>query len=677
MSRTCLIVPTLAALLFAGGCTGSPESVRSAPQVTALDPAVAAVYPALVQILVVTEMPEGGRLAKEQAAGSGAIITAQGHVVTNHHVVGHATAVRCVLADHREVDAEVVGSDALCDIAVLRLKLPPGVPLPAVATWGDAARLRVGDPVYAMGCPLALSQSVTRGILSNPAMTLPSFWGGSDAFKLDGEAVGSMVAWILHDAVIFPGNSGGPLVDAAGRIIGINEIGIGLGGAIPASIAQAVAEELIATGTVRRAWTGLGLRPLLHEAAESERGLLIADVRAGSPAAAAGLRCGDRLLAVAGLPVTARHEVELPAVLRRLAALPVGAPVAFRFAREDVEHEVSLTPGLRDAARGRDRDLPELALIVRRVTRDEAAERNRPDTRGALVGGVRGGGPAAAAMPPLEAGDVILAIDGQEIADDADLARRSAARCAGGPATVLLEVARRSQRLVCRVEAGLRQQPPPPEGAHRATFPAAVQAVTPPLAQALGLPAVRGVRVTALRPDSPAGLRVGDVVVKVDDQFLDVRGAQDTAVFRDLIAAYEPGAQVRLTLRRAAGEEILPVTLPARPRAADEQPVRRDHQLECSFREAAEDDRERLGWPAGLAGALVTEVDAGGWGAVGGLRADDLVVAIDGSAVTGSADLQRLLAATPAGQRRSVLTVRRGAGTRILELERPAAATVR
>lgn len=673
MPRMILLVPALAALCVGSGCGQPPESARQGPSATteALDPAIAAVYPALVQILVVTEMQEGGRLAKEQAAGSGAIITAQGHVVTNHHVVGHATAVRCVLSDRREVDAEVVGSDALCDIAILRLRLPSGVPVPAVAAWGGSSGLRVGDPVYAMGCPLALAQAVTRGIVSNPSMTLPRLFGGSDAFKLDGEAVGSLVTWIAHDAVIFPGNSGGPLVDAGGRIIGINEIGIGLGGAIPAAIARPVAESLIAHGTVSRAWLGLGLRPLLRDATDAERGALIADVRAGSPASAAGLKRGDRLLAIAGTAVTVRHEEDLPAVLRRFAELPIGSPATLAIASTTGERQVAITPVLRDAARGRDREIPELALIARRLSRDEAAEHNRTDTTGALVGSVRGGGAAASAMPPLEGGDIILAVDGRPVADDADLARRCSERCSGGPATLLLAVARRDQQLACRVDAGLPQQPAPAESAHRAVFPATVQAVTPALSQALGLPALRGVRVTALRPGSPPGLQVGDVIVQVDDQRLDVRGPQDASVFRDLIAAYDPGSRIRLQVSRPTGTTSIELDLPARTRSSDELPLHRDHRLECTFRDCTADDRERLGWSQETMGAMVGEADAGGWGAVGGLRSDDLVIDVDGAAINSCADLVRVLAATPAERQRSVVAIRRGISTVILEIERP------
>src|SRR5262249_46848753 len=155
----------------------------------------------------------GGREVKHEASGSGAIISADGYVITNHHVVGKAKRVQCTLTTKEEVEATVVGTDPLADIAVIKLKRngkDASRPLP-VAAFGDSDSLRVGDRVLAMGSPLALSQSVTKGIVSNVKMTLGMF-----KFTLDGEEVGSIVTWIGHDSQIFPGNSGGPLVNLKG-----------------------------------------------------------------------------------------------------------------------------------------------------------------------------------------------------------------------------------------------------------------------------------------------------------------------------------------------------------------------------------------------------------------------------------------------------------------------------
>ena len=128
-----------------------------------------------------------------------------------------------------------------------------------MAKFGDSSALEVGDTVLAMGSPAGLSQSVTQGIVANTEMIAP---GG--AMRLDGESVGELVRWIGHDAVIFPGNSGGPLVNLKGEIIGVNEVGIGsLGGAIPSNLARKVADELIAKGHVERSWIGLVAQPLL------------------------------------------------------------------------------------------------------------------------------------------------------------------------------------------------------------------------------------------------------------------------------------------------------------------------------------------------------------------------------------------------------------------------------
>ena len=193
-------------------------------------------------------------------------------MVTNHHVAGKATRLSCRLHNGEEIGADLLGADALTDLAVLRLRLserPPGSTPISFAEFGNSDEVKVGDICFAMGSPAGLSQSVTRGIISN--LALISRQRGS--FRLDGENVGELVRWLGHDAVIFPGNSGGPLVNKKGLIIGINEVAIAsLGGTIPSNLVQQVAEELAENGHIERSWCGFECQPVLNE---HDKGILI------------------------------------------------------------------------------------------------------------------------------------------------------------------------------------------------------------------------------------------------------------------------------------------------------------------------------------------------------------------------------------------------------------------
>src|SRR4029078_4917613 len=152
-----------------------------------------------------------------------------------------------------EVPAVLVGTDPLSDLAVLKLRPSTPTKYPAAA-FGDSSKLRVGDHVLALGSPLALSQSVTMGIVSNTEMIMPGMFWPFNRMTLDGEDVGSIVRWIGHDGPLLRGNSGGPLVNLAGEVVGVNEISLGLAGAIPADLAQEVSTALIGEGKVRRSW---------------------------------------------------------------------------------------------------------------------------------------------------------------------------------------------------------------------------------------------------------------------------------------------------------------------------------------------------------------------------------------------------------------------------------------
>jgi len=267
----------LAILLAAAAAPASAQSGDRA----AIDRAIAAVYPSLVRISVVVADYRDGREINLEGSGSGTIISADGFVVTNHHVAGRARRIICTLADRQEIPADLIGTDPLTDITVLKLRPPSPRTFP-VARFGDSAKLRRGDAVLAMGSPLALSQSVTVGVASNTEMTMP---GGRSGLDLDGEDVGSIVRWIGHDAAIYPGNSGGPLVNLTGEIIGVNEISLGLGGAIPGNLAKQVADAIIRDGRVRRSWIGFEIQPRIKDrptAVQPSSGALISWVASGS-----------------------------------------------------------------------------------------------------------------------------------------------------------------------------------------------------------------------------------------------------------------------------------------------------------------------------------------------------------------------------------------------------------
>ena len=229
--------------------------------------------------------------------GSGVIVSPEGYLLTNHHVVEDATDIEVQLADGRNTRATVVGSDPETDIAVLKIDLPN---LPVV-TLGDVRALQVGDAVLAIGNPFNVGQTVTAGIVS----ALDRTQAGASQFQ----------NFIQTDAAINPGNSGGALVDAAGHLVGINTAifsrtggSLGIGFAVPVDTARQVMEALIKGGSVKRGWIGVEPRDLSAELAESlslpvKTGVLITGVLQDGPAAQGGLRPGDVVVQVGDKPV--------------------------------------------------------------------------------------------------------------------------------------------------------------------------------------------------------------------------------------------------------------------------------------------------------------------------------------------------------------------------------------
>jgi serine protease Do len=269
------------------------------------------------------------RERRERSLGSGVIVSADGLVLTNNHVVEQADEIRATLADRREVTAKLVGRDPKSDLAVLRLE---GVKDLRPLAFGDSNRLRLGDVVLAIGNPFGVGQTVTMGIVSAK--------GRANLRIVDYED------FIQTDAAINPGNSGGALVNMAGELVGINTAILsrtggsqGIGFAIPSSMAKPILDSLVQNGKVVRGWLGIGIQDLTSDLARafdlgSSDGVLVSDVAAGSPAEKAGLRRGDVIRRVDGQVVDSSAHLRnviasrAPGTKARIELVRSGKPVS-------------------------------------------------------------------------------------------------------------------------------------------------------------------------------------------------------------------------------------------------------------------------------------------------------------------------------------------------------------
>ena len=272
----------------------------------------------------------------QQGLGSGVIVSAEGYLLTNSHVVAGATDIEVQLTDGRQAQAKLIGLDAETDVAVLKIEMDR---LPVIA-FGDAENLQIGDAVLAIGNPFNVGQTVTSGIVS--------------ALGRSQLGINTFENFIQTDAAINPGNSGGALVDSEGNLVGINTAifsrsggSLGIGFAIPTGTARQVMAALLVSGRVERGWIGVQTRELTPELAQSlslsaQQGLLVSRAVEDSPAAAAGLRPGDVLQRVAG------REVLTPtALLATVSALKPGSEARLSVLHAGKSIELRLRVGQR------------------------------------------------------------------------------------------------------------------------------------------------------------------------------------------------------------------------------------------------------------------------------------------------------------------------------------------
>jgi serine protease Do len=427
--------------------------------------AKARVFPALVFVSPVVEQFREGERKRQEVVGSGVIISPDGEAVTNRHVVDKAVEIRCLLHDGRVLKAKVIGQDKDTDLALIKLGAPgdgsdasartvtpsPGIttvepetvdlasglahvktmrgatvrvrpaapadagpdadgapaPVFPYAVFADSSRVYEGQFVMAMGAPWGLSRSVSLGIVSCTERFLP----GTGAYNL----------WLQTDAALNPGNSGGPLVDTDGRVVGINTLANRIGGdmgfAVPSNTVRKVVDAIRRDGKVKRAFAGVLLQPLKdfkrNTFFDAENGVLIAGVAPGSPAAKTGLKAGDLLLSIAGRATDGITEEDLPGIRTTLAGLTIGEAVPLAVVRSGKRLALTLTPREKGSVEGEDFDCKKWNMTVKAINEFATPQLHYYVKEGVYIQGIRS--PGNAAQAGLRRGDVIVGINDKPV----------------------------------------------------------------------------------------------------------------------------------------------------------------------------------------------------------------------------------------------------------------------
>jgi serine protease Do len=347
------------------------------------------------------------RTLLQSGLGSGVIVSKDGYILTNHHVVSGAEKIKVRLSDGRELDGKVVGSDELTDVAVVKVEGPDLVP----AEFADSDALEVGEWVVAIGSPFGFSSTVTSGIVSAKGRTNVNLPTGDEAYQ----------DFIQTDAAINPGNSGGPLLNLDGKIVGINSAIAsrsggyeGIGFAIPSNMARTVMDTILRNGRVVRGYLGIDLAEIPAEELRKDglrSGVRVTTVAEQSPAEAAGLKVGDIITAFQDRPadnprrLRAQIALSAPGSETKLEVLRDGTRKTLSAELEDKDRVMAKILGIAE--------IPSVGVTVMTLQPETARQLRQPGLRGVLVQSVRPDGKAEAAE--LQPGDIIVAINDRAV----------------------------------------------------------------------------------------------------------------------------------------------------------------------------------------------------------------------------------------------------------------------
>lgn len=599
--------------------------------------------PALVRIHVVEKYYSEGRELKQEKYGSGVVISADGYVITNHHVAGKAYFADCTFSNLNNYPLKLIGTDALTDISVLKImsENPQNF---VFGIFGDSDNIKVGDYVLAMGSPMALNPSVTLGIISNQRMILPYKLNSFEMFSEEGENIGSLVCWLGHNAEISPGSSGGPLVNLQGEIVGINEIKYALGGAIPSNLAKKVVNDIIQNGKVRRSWTGIEVQPIT-ETEKIEKGSLVRYVYPGSPADKSGIKTGDILLQIDNEPVIVKYMEQVPLINNILCSLPTDKPINFSIVRNSVKMDIPITPVLYDFPQTEEKEFKEWGFTAKNLNWFFALNKNRDNTDGVLITSLRMGGCSAQAKPPLQSGDLILEIENEKISSLEDLEEKTHSFLEEKKEKVLVVAERNQNKIYSMVKIGAPRTVEPVREASKPWIGVEVQVLTKEIAEKKNLEE-GGFIITRIYPIKEKGLeelKIGDIIKEIENEKFHANKVEDYEEWKERVRSFSIDQEITVSIIRENEIKQIPIQLIKEPIPRNMVEKYQDEWLEFTVRELCFYDRVDMNLKEDTKGVFVEQVISGGWASLAKLEQGDIILSIQNDPIESVKDFKERL----------------------------------